>query len=94
MDKKEFLLWLLSKLQYNIGDPFDNMTNGLIGLVESVGADDSLLIIVEEMVKVALNKTASILNQQKIEEALVVVKQIKNKEEFNENQLEDILNSL
>ncbi len=94
MDKKEFLLWLLSKLQYNIGDPFDNMTNGLIGLVESVGADDSLLIIVEEMVKVALNKTASILNQQKIEEALVVVQQIKNKEEFNENQLEDILNSL
>lgn len=84
----------MSKLQYNIGDPFDNMTNGLIGLVESVGADDSLLIIVEEMVKVALNKTASILNQQKIEEALVVVQQIKNKEEFNENQLEDILNSL
>lgn len=94
MDKKEFLLWLLSKLQYNIGDPFDNMTNGLIGLVESVGADDSLLIIVEEMVKVALNKTASTLNQQKIEEALVVVQQIKNKEEFNDNQLEDILNAL
>lgn len=94
MTKKEFLLWLLSKLQYNIGDPFDNMTNGLIGLVDSVWADDHLLMIVEELIKVALSKTVITLNQQKMQEALVAVQKIKNKEEFDDTQLDTLLQTL
>ena len=77
MTKKEYLLQLLEKVAYQVWDPFDNMTNALIGLVESVGIDDRLLVIVEWIITQSMKQTLSQLEQEKMDKAMIAVQRIK-----------------
>lgn len=97
MTKKELLLWLLEKLQYVIQDPFDNITNALIGLVNAVWSDEHLLTIIEQIIQDSLKKTLSNLHQDKLQQSLNIIQYIREKEQkenIDDKHLEEMLQNI
>ena len=95
MTKKEYLLQLLEKVAYQVWDPFDNMTNALIGLVESVGIDDRLLVIVEWIITQSMKQTLSHLEQERMNKAMIAVQKIKElHHDFTDESLDNILSQI